>query len=381
MNEQALLLNGLNEIKYNGDKLFVNGYNWEYTYDCVWDTDKSYIAWSNQKLLNNIMEVVIPDIQKNIDNSFNSEQLVNIHDWKNNILTQANLLQMFFDSLEKMSKAQKKAIDISLTTIDLIDNISELEKVKDILSAQKYIEKITNIINSWTKFKSNTKLPEVMIKSIEEIGNRIITSFTDYYRKFKNSLAQFKFEIANMNTLFKSISYISLALDLKDAVANFWDFMKDYNDSAHINMKSLTNTLLGTARVICSAISLAGTAFPPAQLIAATFSFVDAIISNWDQGNGYNLYENWHDHGLNDWRFQVKNNFRTLVQIAAKKSDYLQKGIVWKITDGWFSYPDLYIAQQLSVEDDPAHIPSSNWLWLSPGNEFNFANYVKDLYV
>lgn len=47
-NGEALLLNGINEIKYNGNKLLVNNYNLEYTYDCVWETDKSYIAWSNK---------------------------------------------------------------------------------------------------------------------------------------------------------------------------------------------------------------------------------------------------------------------------------------------------------------------------------------------
>ena len=50
-----------------------------------------------------------------------------------------------------------------------------------------------------------------------------------------------------------------------------------------------------------------------------------------------------YDHSLNDWKYQVKNNFYTLSRIAKEWSYNYKYHITWKVTDGWFSYPRLYI--------------------------------------
>lgn len=90
--------------------------------------------------------------------------------------------------------------------------------------------------------------------------------------------------------------------------------------------------------------------------------------------------ENFNDHGLNDWDFQMKNNEETMYKIAFNFSDNFKKGIVWKVTDWWFSYPELYIAPTNEYIEDSIKEPSpSSFKHLSPGTNFNFGNKIKEI--
>lgn len=90
--------------------------------------------------------------------------------------------------------------------------------------------------------------------------------------------------------------------------------------------------------------------------------------------------ENFNDHGLNDWDFQMKNNEETMYKIAFNFSDNFKKGIVWKVTDGWFSYPELYIAPTNEYIKDSIEEPSpSSFKHLSAGTSFNFGNKIKEI--
>lgn len=99
----------------------------------------------------------------------------------------------------------------------------------------------------------------------------------------------------------------------------------------------------------------------------ATIIFIQAILSFYKVGNGFSVMQNWGDHGLNDWRFQLKNNASNIALIEKHFSNGYTSGIDWKVTDGWFSLPNLYIRTQAN----------NSWLNLSPENEFNYGNKIE----
>lgn len=93
-------------------------------------------------------------------------------------------------------------------------------------------------------------------------------------------------------------------------------------------------------------------------------------ILHMPSGNGYSFFENMHDHGLNDWNYQMRHNFYNMATLANRWSKNYGRdfydGVVWKVTDGWFTLPELYIRAQ----------NESNWKHLSPGDSFNWGNKI-----
>lgn len=96
---------------------------------------------------------------------------------------------------------------------------------------------------------------------------------------------------------------------------------------------------------------------------------VNELLSWIPTHNGYTVMENMHDHGLNDFRYQLKYNYKNMMGIAKEWSEDYKYGIVWKVTDGWFTVPELYIATQ----KDPNHFKYKN---LSPNDEFNWGHHI-----
>ncbi|WP_036452093.1 hypothetical protein [Mycoplasma buteonis] len=55
----------------------------------------------------------------------------------------------------------------------------------------------------------------------------------------------------------------------------------------------------------------------------------------------------------------------------------LQNGVVWKVADGWFSYPKLYISPELKNIIGLYKYKDYKYTLLSEGNGFNFGNKIK----
>lgn len=121
--------------------------------------------------------------------------------------------------------------------------------------------------------------------------------------------------------------------------------------------------LLATPELFVSKVAYAG---------AATVSFLLKTLSrvlNLEQGNGHSVLQNMGDHGLNDYEFQIKHNLVNMANLAFLFSNNLKNSIYWKVTDGWFWYPELYIKTGENNHDV--------WIHLSSGNSFNFGNKIE----
>jgi len=98
--------------------------------------------------------------------------------------------------------------------------------------------------------------------------------------------------------------------------------------------------------------------------IAIGIHIVNEIL-NAPIGNGYSPIQNMHDHGLNNWNSQLRNNFSTIGSLAqqAGQSGYnrFYNRIEWSVTDGWWTLPKLYLRAQ----------GNRYWIDLSPGWSFN----------
>lgn len=87
---------------------------------------------------------------------------------------------------------------------------------------------------------------------------------------------------------------------------------------------------------------------------------ISEILTNIDVGNGHSFSENIGDHGLNDWEYQWKNNEDNMIKIQNEWSNSFTKGVNWKVVDGWFTCPHLYIqtngdADWTGVSKDVSH--------------------------
>lgn len=107
------------------------------------------------------------------------------------------------------------------------------------------------------------------------------------------------------------------------------------------------------------------------QLVSALLSTLWTVANTFKFGNGYTLWENFDDHGLNDWNFQLKENTYHMAKIAQKLSNNKRAGVVWKVTDGWWTLPNLYVKSQVS----------SSWTELSNYGGFNFGNKINYPYI
>ncbi|MDK2819370.1 MAG: hypothetical protein KFW07_00890 [Mycoplasmataceae bacterium] len=109
------------------------------------------------------------------------------------------------------------------------------------------------------------------------------------------------------------------------------------------------------------------------QAIAIGIHAINEML-NVPMGNGYSPIENMHDHGLNDWNSQLRNNFTAIGSLAQQASqsgnNKFVDGVEWKVTDGWWTLPKLYLKWQ----------GKRDWIDVSPGQSFNWGNKVPPRY-
>jgi hypothetical protein len=93
-------------------------------------------------------------------------------------------------------------------------------------------------------------------------------------------------------------------------------------------------------------------------------------ILNFPTGNGYSPIENMHDHGLNDWNSQLRNNFSAIGSLAQQASQTSSNKFYDGVTDGWWTLPKLYLKWQ----------GKRDWIDVSPGDSFNWGNKIPPRY-
>ena len=105
------------------------------------------------------------------------------------------------------------------------------------------------------------------------------------------------------------------------------------------------------------------------QALGIGINFINEIL-NMPISNGYSPLENMHDHGLNDWNYQLRNNFSAIGSLAQQASESGNKkfydGVEWRVTDGWWTLPKLHLRWQ----------GSTRWIDVSPRDSFNWGNKV-----
>lgn len=154
--------------------------------------------------------------------------------------------------------------------------------------------------------------------------------------------------------------FSSIAVNVSAFVA-----LRDFSESAV--EKFVIQLSIDVAKILGVVFLKATSKAIPIVNLASYLVDFSVMILNWiPSGNGYSIWSNTSDHGLNDWYYQWKNNFYSMIRTGENFSEDLKKGIVWRVEDGWFSLPNLFIATQddLKYKD------------LSPNDEFNWGNKI-----
>ncbi|NQZ29401.1 MAG: hypothetical protein HRT98_03345 [Mycoplasmatales bacterium] len=126
----------------------------------------------------------------------------------------------------------------------------------------------------------------------------------------------------------------------------------------HYWVKNLIDTSITTILSITS---------PLGMVISGIWDLMHII----GPGNDASFIENWNDHGLNDFKFQMNHNLYNMAHTAHNFSLDYSSGIEWKVTDGWFTFPEIYVGT------DKSGYP---WKFISPGTSFNFGHKLKIWY-
>lgn len=351
----------------------------------TWD-DETTIEWSNERLLiewlrliNNKQENVVNQTKEILtayskssswSNTYNEEKLdayseliSNPYYYERNIEDKLNLLEVFISNITKDFTSKAEAYtSLAISSITTAVSSSTL--------AWKGLKK-ANMSGYRKTFEKIVKDPKFI---------RYADSFNDFIDFSASSIFGAKGVldiIEGENISEKTRNQIINEAILRINRSN--EYLTNFRDKK-LEEKKKANEVLGylsTSTDIFSSVLSFASLFAPAAaampfisigvgILSIIFSTLN-IIFNVDSGNGYTIHENWHDHGLNDWRFQLKNNRENLVKIALDHSNGFKDNIQWTVTDGWFTFPELYIKNLTENKDT----------FLSPGTSFNFGNKIQ----
>lgn len=258
-------------------------------------------------------------------------------------------------------------------------------KAKIMLAYDKYKDILTTLNsykdnNDFNLYEQNQieKLYRKGIKITKSINffNNNGSKFAKFLRKSfpkVNSITQ-KFN-KTIQSKMKIINLMSVGIALIDLIDST-NFNNDPHYVKSTHLKDIINVVDKSLSFIASVV-VAGDPTQVARIVASAYLTVSGIV-NWiinkvTLGNGYTIAQNFNDHGLNDWKFQMKYNAKTMVNIAYSWSNNLENGVEWKVTDGWFSFPELYIKSTLPGKGKESH---EQFVHLSDGNSFNFGNKI-----
>lgn len=237
-------------------------------------------------------------------------------------------------------------------------------------------------IEEWQKFGKSNEIINLLTKDFTDHKDEILkglgTSTLNAHTKESIEAAIKEIGSSVENQFIKKISSLNLSTKLiRGAIINVFlssltaDYSKPDGPIAGL-VTNLTQTAIGAAINLAVTTIISKAVSSALLALAGPIGFVAGIIGSTlldliPSGNGHSIASNIGDGGLNDWDFQIKNNFETLVKIAISWSDAYKHGIVWKVTDPFWEEPELFIATQGD---------SSSEQHLSPGYSFNYGHKI-----
>lgn len=159
-----------------------------------------------------------------------------------------------------------------------------------------------------------------------------------------------------------------------EVLSNPNDFAKSWPERLMWNgfttiMSASTSYIASTLIGLSSSVLISSLATPVGAILGTAISVILNCIKT---GNGHTISENIGDHGLNDWDYQWENNETTMQMFETEWSENYTKGINWRVTDGWFSYPTLDI--QTNGDANWTNVSGNSSFF--GGNSFNYGNKV-----
>ncbi|RIV16869.1 hypothetical protein [Mycoplasmopsis gallopavonis] len=379
-------------LKASNKEIIKNGLHMFRITDNVFAKDVSYISWTNEEIVNLFFSRFLNNDDQAYSSNFIDSNIFN----ENN----PNLLEIELENLESSKSKWRhpflsgiaKALKITYVFENLgkklenklnewtINKPDFLEKSRngEFFIFMKYFyangsRKFTSFKHFLEVMKSEMNIPAIAAKTTtENIFNnpaisKFIQSLKSNFDKTGKLLSNFKIVSKAFSKFFLSLAIYDLMIGLKEFIEN--------SSTDYINVKSFYNIITYSSAFMLSLASASNSVPLVGQLVSLAILSLDIALKTIKVGNGHTFYENFNDHGLNDWEYQLKNNFDNMLYWAISYSDNFRKGVTWKVTDGWFSFPDLYIA---TTEEENNDFPywKYKYKWLSPGNEFNFGNKI-----
>ncbi|PAF55156.1 hypothetical protein [Mycoplasmopsis agassizii] len=263
---------------------------------------------------------------------------------------------------EKVHESGKSSDNWEIYDYAFADDVSYLfltnqEVLTDYLKSldEAKVAKIQSDLNEIKTFTSNVNLLMLRMNYSSAVSSQLLvmkSSLSDLSSKINEVLNEDQYLKAigfNRNKLTEFLQYVNQV----NYATNSYLQNENQNDS----LTNVTNSI-NTFQKYVDPFELA---------LRAMVTVSDQILLHIPTPNGYTAFENINDHGLNDFKKQIKDNYSTMMWIEKEWSDNFQHGIVWKVTDGWFTFPDLFIATQ----EEPY-----KYKLLSPNDEFNWGHPI-----
>lgn len=348
----------------NGNVIKISGYTHSYSIDNFFAEDVSYIHWSNQYIFNYFFNKILSDQSKS--NEFFDDfldQIIKTDINESELINSANKLADSYLNDGKLKirlgdlKDRNPVIVLYGSVSKIVKSALKFSTKSSSMNQQAY--RIIDIISSLIDDPKNAKL----------VREKLTEMFNDFDKNVLN-----KNKVLNLNNykiFYKSAMSIYQAYLLADSI-------RLAVKEGYLSSKAAVE-ILGNALRLASTLASTTPAGPFLMLASGVYDLTVWFLKIIPGGNGYTVYENFNDCGLNDWKFQLKNNGDTIYKTALNFSNELHNGIVWKVTDGWFSYPELYIAKTNEYNSEVNNEPDdSEFQHLTPGTSFNFGNYVEE---
>lgn len=356
--EEEKLMNCVEIVDENLNKIQGSGYHHSYSLDYFFDDDISYIHWTNRDIFQYFFYKNKDYIEKNLT-EFLAANLNQMQEMKND-----DTQSVFTINFPSLSMNKKISVDLRAITKSIIQINKMISKSKTANAIKDLI--IMQIKTLYPSFGSNSNA----------ISSKILNSkaFSFINKSSNMSINELKAKAIH------SLNVITLAWNSAMIINSLRTAANNHNLDSKTVYDITGNVIKIVKSVLVLGAASTGVGLPIAIALDLAYDIFDAAIKTVKLGNGYTIYENFNDHGLNDWDFQMKNNEETMYKIAFNFSDNFKKGIVWKVTDGWFSYPELYIAPTNEYIEDSIEEPSpSSFKHLSAGTSFNFGNKIKEI--
>lgn len=368
------------DVLYKGEHITKNGYDLFTITDNVFEADVSYIAWSNMTILQNFISNAMNKVENmsNKDEFIDSIKITEV-DKENEMydVDYSEFVEKVFNNNPYLSKAYVQ-----------MRNLKAKEKNNEIITSLRLIKflKAANKISVWN-FDSYSSFLSTLKSSLGTTFSKIashpkVVDLLQYIKQVFNvgggtSRASSLIKLwPGVSTVLSKLTRAYHVVSAGIALIDVFSTVK----SDYIDVKALANFVNSTVNVaITSFLMASSTIGAPVAIVALAYFGLEIFLKSYVTGNGKTIYENFNDHGLNDWEYQMKNNRDVMLATALEFSENLKYGVTWKVTDGWFSYPDLYISRSLYnyQQNKFVHISELPYTLLSPNNEFNFGNKIK----